>query len=75
LVPPPAPLRIGGTSVIPTSSIPLVVSEEEGHIVFEVPVQSQRKDIPVDKFQVHITVGRPGCLVEHVADARPRASG
>ena len=66
-VPPPAQLRIAGTNVTPDLEHPLVVRDEPAHLVFEVPVQSTNKDIPVDKFQVLVTVGRPACLIEHVA--------
>ena len=66
-VPPPAQLRIAGTNVTPDLEHPLVVQEDEGHVVFEVPVQTTNKDIPVDKFQVLVTVGRPACFIEHVA--------
>ncbi|MDB6167101.1 MAG: hypothetical protein JWQ83_2241, partial [Lacunisphaera sp.] len=66
-VPPPAQLRIAGTSVTPDLEHPRVAREDEGHLVFEVPVQTTRSDIPVDKFQVLVTVGRPACLIEHVS--------
>ena len=66
-VPPPAPLRLGGSSVTPDLEHPRVVSEEEGRLIFEVPVQSPRQDIPVDKIQVLVTVSRPAGLIEHVS--------
>jgi hypothetical protein len=68
-VPPPARLRIGGTSVTPDLEHPLVLREEEGRITFEVPVTSARKDIPIEKFQVLVTVGRPAAQIENVTFA------
>lgn len=66
-VPPPATLRIGGSRVTPDLDHPLVArEEEEGRITFEVPVTSKRQDIPVDKFQVLITVNRATRLPENV---------
>jgi len=65
-VPPPAQVRIGGTPMTPDLEHPLVAREEAVRIVFEVPVSSQRTDIPVDKFQVLVTVNRPAAQIEHV---------
>lgn len=66
-VPPPARLRIGGSKVIPDLDHPLVAREEGDRIIFEVPVTSPRRDIPVEKFQVLITVNRTSRQPEHVA--------
>jgi hypothetical protein len=65
-VPPPARLRIGGSLVTPDLEHPLVVREEGDRISFEVPVTSQRRDIPVEKFQVLITVNRTTVQPERV---------
>ena len=65
-MPPPAQLRIGGTDVTPDLEHPLVVRADEARVVFEVRVESKNKDIPVDKFQVLVTVSRPACLIENV---------
>lgn len=66
-VPPPAQLRVGGSMVTPDLEHPLVVREEAGRVAFEVPVSSKRKDVPVDKFQVLVTVTRPAALIENVS--------
>ncbi len=64
---PPPQLRIGGNNATLDLEHPLVVQEKEGRLAFEVPLQSKRKDIPVDKFQVQVLVGRQARQVESVA--------
>ncbi len=66
-VAPPQPIHIGGTNVIPDLEHPLVAAVEEDRVIFEVPVSSPRKDIPVDKFQVLVMVNRETRLIERVA--------
>lgn len=66
-VPPPAQVRIGGTSMTPDLEHPLVAQAGADRIVFEVPVSSTRTDIPVDKFQVLVTVNRPAAQIDHVS--------
>ncbi|MDI1318841.1 MAG: hypothetical protein PSW75_01430 [bacterium] len=66
-VPPPAQLRIGGNSVTPDLDHPLVIRGEEGRVTFEVPVSSPQKDIPMDKFQVLVTVARSAVQIENVS--------
>lgn len=65
-VPPPAQVRLGGTSMTPDLEHPLVAREDADRIIFEVPVSSQRKDIPVDKFQVLVTVNRAARQPENI---------
>jgi hypothetical protein len=65
-VPPPPQMRIGSTPLTPDLEHPLVAREEGDRIIFEVPVSSQRKDIPVDKFQVLVTVSRPARQIDNI---------
>ena len=64
-LPPPAQVRIGGTSMTPDLEHPLVARETADRIVFEVLVSSTRKEIPVDKFQVLVTVNRSAAVIEN----------
>ena len=64
-VPRPVQVRIGGTSMIPDLEHPLVAAAAADRLIFEVPVSSPRKDIPVDKFQVLVTVNRAAAAIEN----------
>ena len=59
-------LRVSGQNMTLDLEHPRVGSVEEKRIAFEVPLQGNNKDIPVDKFQIQVLVGKEARLVEHV---------
>jgi hypothetical protein len=62
---PPA-LHIGGTRVSMDVQHPQVVEAGETQVIFEVPLLGASNDIPVDKFEVRVVVGRASRQAEHV---------
>jgi hypothetical protein len=63
----PPQLKIGGNRVTLDPEHPLVAHEDADRLTFEVPVLGKSKDIPVEKFQVLVLVGKQARLVEHVS--------
>ena len=59
-------LRISGRNMTLDLEHPRVGQVEETHLGFEVPLQGNRQDIPVDKFQIQVLVGKETRLVENV---------
>jgi hypothetical protein len=62
----PPSLHIGGTRVSLDVQHPQVVEAGETQVIFEVPLLGANNDIPVDKFEVRVVVGRASRQVEHV---------
>jgi hypothetical protein len=64
---PPPRLRISGQNMTLDLDHPRVVKPVgETHMVFEVPLQGSNKDIPVDKFQIQVLIGKETRQVENV---------
>jgi hypothetical protein len=56
-----------GTTIKLDLEHPRVLREADGLVIFEVPLVASDKDIPVDKFEVHVTVDRVARQVRHAA--------
>src|SRR5258708_4852323 len=64
---PPPRRRISGQNMTLDLEHPRVVGPAgETHLAFEVPLQGSNKDIPVDKFQIQVLVGKETRQVENV---------
>jgi hypothetical protein len=66
-VPPPPQLKIAGGAVTLDVGHPQVAQADADRVTFELPLQSKRSDIPIDKFQVLAVVGRTSRVVESVS--------
>jgi len=66
-VPPPPQLKIAGGGVTLDAANPRVVEAGPDRVVFEVPLQSKRTDIPLEKLQVLAVVDRAARRVETVS--------
>jgi hypothetical protein len=64
--PPPPQLKLGGSNVSLDVEHPLVVSDEADRITLEVPLLGHQKEIPLEKFQILVRIGKAARLVEHV---------
>ncbi|MSU47139.1 MAG: hypothetical protein EXS42_08475 [Lacunisphaera sp.] len=62
----PPQLRVSGQNLTLDLEHPRVGYVQESRIAFEVPLQGNRRDIPVDKFQILVLVGKETRLVENV---------
>ena len=69
----PPQLTINNSKVRLEFDQPLVVQDDASRITFEIPVRSDSKEIPVEKLQILVQIGKPARLVER-AVFRIRAS-
>ncbi len=64
--PPVSRVRINGSQSAVDLEHPQVAGDEDGRLVFAVPLVGSRKGVPVDKLELRIVVGKTSRQVEYV---------
>lgn len=65
-LPPPPTLRLSGNRIALDPMRASLFREEETRLVFEIPVSGESKDIPLDRFQILVSVSKAERLVENI---------